>query len=404
MLNRDLLRYRISGDVIHPTYVRSTPAIRDLAEALLEHWRAGIGQRLGDLEDASVPILHRSRGLVVARGLQKIILDSSTFAEPPSAGTLREEAFTTSAALLATPALTSDAHRAAVAERLGLQSDEVRERLYADLPDQALLSAAPMWTAIQLIARYNMALTQGLLLFARTLTITVNDANTGLRRRLLKALRFRRLLADVRGDDRQALRLEISGPGSVLDQSSRYGLQLALFLPALACCRSWQAQAELVLPRGGAARLELSDESGLEGDSAFLGFVPEEIQTLEATLRERFPIWTWEDPQLLPHPDGEIVVPDLQVSVAGTVIMVEFFHRWHGHALRRRLDQLSSGWAPRLVLGIDRALLRADAGIATHPAFLSRGFAFSDLPAPRTLAEVISRVAAEPTVTPPLAT
>jgi hypothetical protein len=98
------------------------------------------------------------------------------------------------------------------------------------------------------------------------------------------------------------------------------------------------------------------------------------------------------------------VVPDLQVGVTGVVVMVEFFHRWHGHALRRRLDQLSSGWAPRLVVGIDRALLRADDGIATHPAFLSRGFAFSDLPAPRTLAEVISRVAAESNVTPPRVT
>ena len=125
-----------------------------------------------------------------------------------------------SAELLAAPLASSDAHRAAVAERLGLQGDEVRERLYADLPDQAQLSAAPAWGAQQLIARYNLALAQGLLLFARSLTITIADADTGMRRRLLKALRFRRLLADVRGDARQALCLEVSGPGSVLDQHS----------------------------------------------------------------------------------------------------------------------------------------------------------------------------------------
>ncbi len=393
MLNRDLLRYRISGDVITPTFLRPTPAVREQAEALLTHWQQGVGQRLGELEDASVPILHRSRALVVGRGLQKLILDGCTFADPPSAATLREEAFTISAALLATPALTSDVHRAAVAERLGLQSDEVKERLYADLPDQAQLSTAPAWTATQLISRYNLALTQGLLLFARSLHITVDDADTGLRRRLLKALRFRRLLAAVHGDDRHALRLEISGPGSVLDQASRYGLQLALFLPALACCRSWQAQADLVLPRGGAARLELSDETGLEGDTTFLGYVPEELQVLQATLQERYPAWVFDDPQLLPHPDGEVVVPDLQIKLAGVTVMVEFFHRWHGHALRRRLEQLATGWAPRLVLGIDRALLRADPGIAAHAIFADRCLAFSELPAPRSLAEIITRIA-----------
>ena len=394
MLTRDLLRYRISGEVVNPTFLRPTPAVRDQAEALLAHWRQGVGQRLGDLEDASLPILHRSRALAVGRGLQKLILDGCAFAEPPSAATLREEAFTHSAALLAAPAVTSDAHRAAVAERLGLPGDEVRERLYADLPDQAELSAAPPWTALQIIARYNVALAQGLLLFARTLTITVADADTGLRRRLLKALRFRRLLAAVQGDDRQALRLEISGPGSVLDQHGRYGLQLALFLPALACCRSWQAQADLVLPRGGAARLELSDATGLEGDSRFLGHVPEELQTLQATLQERFPAWIFEDPHLLPHPDGEVVVPDLQIRVAGVTVAVEFFHRWHGHALHRRLEQIAAGWAPRLVLGIDRALLRADAGIAGHAVFAGRCLAFSDLPAPRSLAEIVTRIAA----------
>lgn len=393
MLNRDLLRYRLDGDLVKPSFLKATPAIRELAEALLGHWQGGIGARLGELEDAATPILHRSRALVVGRGLQKLLLDACVFADPPSAATLREEAFAASAALLAAPARTSDDHRAAVAERLALHADEVRDRLYADHPDQAVLTAAPAWTATQLIPRYNLALTQGLLLFARSLTVTIDDADTGLRRRLLKALRFRRLLADIRGDDRQALTLEISGPGSVLDQHSRYGMQLALFLPALACCRSWRAEVALSLPRGGPARLSLDDGLALPGDSAFLGHVPEEIAVLEATLRERHADWTWQDPQLLPHPDGEVVVPDLQVALAGRTVAVEFFHRWHGHALRRRLDQLASGWAPYLVIGVDRTLLRGDDALATHPQFLARGLAFSEIPAPRPLAALITRIA-----------
>jgi uncharacterized protein len=392
MLTRDLLRYRLDGDDVKPTFLKATPAIRDLTEALLAHWQGSIGGRLGDLEDAALPILHRSRALVVGRGLQKLILDACTFAEPPSAATLREEAFAVSATLLQTPASTSDDHRRAVAERLGLQADEVRDRLYADHPDQALLETVPTWTTTQLIPRYNLALAQGLLLFARSLTVTVADADTGLRRRLLKALRFRRLLADIRGDDRQALTLEISGPGSVLDQHSRYGMHLALFLPALACCRSWKAEIALALPRGGPARLVLSDENGLPGDNGFLGFVPEELQALEATLRARFPMWMFQDPALLPHPSGEVVVPDLQVMVDGRGVVVELFHRWHGHALRRRLDQLAEGWAPNLILGVDRAVLRGDESLAAHPSFRARGFAFTELPAARTLGEVITRV------------
>jgi uncharacterized protein len=393
MLTRDLLRYRRDGDLVKPSFLKATPAIRELTEAVLAHWQGSIGGRLGELEDAALPILHRSRALVVGRGLQKLILDACTFAEPPSAATLREAAFAASAAQLATPARTCDEHRAAVAERLALHGDEVRDRLYADHPDQAQLEAVPGWTATQLIPRYNLALTQGLLLFARSLTVTIADADTGLRRRLLKALRFRRLLADIRGDDRQALTLEISGPGSVLDQHSRYGMHLALFLPALACCRAWKADIALALPRGGPARLVLSDEDGLPGDNAFLGYVPEEIQAVQDTLTEKFPTWTWQDPQLLPHPDGEVVVPDLQVLLMGRVVAVELFHRWHGHAVRRRLDQLAAGWAPHLALGVDRTLVKADPGIAAHPLFLARGFTFSEIPAARALGEVITRIA-----------
>ena len=393
MLTRDLLRYRLDGDQVKPSFLKATPAIRELTEAVLAHWQGGVGGRLGELEDAAIPILHRSRALVVGRGLQKLVLDGCTFGEPPSAATLREAAFAASAALFTAPAKTSDDHRAAVAQQLGLHADEVRDRLYADHPDQSVLEVAPAWTATQLSPRYNLALAQGLLLFARSLTVTVADADTGLRRRLLKALRFRRLLANIRGDDRQALTLEISGPGSVLDQHSRYGMHLALFLPALACCRSWKADIALALPRGGAARLLLSDEDGLPGDNAFLGYVPEEIQAVQGTLTEKFPTWTWQDPQLLPHPEGEVVVPDLQVVVDGKTITVELFHRWHGHAVHRRLDQLAAGWAPRLAIGIDRTLLKADAGIAAHPLFVARGFSFSEIPAARALGDIITRTA-----------
>ena len=391
MLTRDLLRYRLDGDLVKPSFLKATPAIRELTESILAHWQGGIGGRLGELEDAAIPFLHRSRALVVGRGLQKLVLDGCTFGEPPSAATLREAAFAASAALFTAPAKTSDDHRAAVGEQLGLHADEVRDRLYADHPDQSVLEIAPTWTATQLIPRYNLALAQGLLLFARSLTVTVADADTGLRRRLLKALRFRRLLADIRGDDRQALTLEISGPGSVLDQHSRYGMHLALFLPALACCRSWKADIALALPRGGAARLLLSDEDALPGDNAFLGYVPEEIQAVQDTLKKKFPTWTWQDPQLLPHPDGEVVVPDLQVVVEKNIVAVELFHRWHGYAVLRRLDQLAAGWAPHLVIGVDRTLVKADPGIAAHPLFLARGFAFSEIPAARALSDVIAR-------------
>ncbi|MBA3845242.1 MAG: DUF790 family protein [Planctomycetes bacterium] len=399
MLTRDLLRMKLEGDRVVPLLLKPTPGNLRMAEDLLAHWRGGVGQRRGDLEDAALPIHHRSRAQAAARGVQKLITDACRFADPASTEVLRGAALAASAALIIKPAATSEDHRAAVAEQVNLHPDELAERLYADLPHLATLEAAPTWTPAQALARYDLALCQGLLLGARALDVTVLDADTGLRRRLLKALRWRRLLADVRLDAGDALRLTISGPASVLDQASRYGLQLALFLPDLATAANWRASADIELPRGKAqltgvarARLDLSHELGLRSESAFLAHVPDELRDLGATLAAKLPGWRFVDAQLLPLPSGELIVPDLQIEVDGAIVAVELFHRWHGAALRRRLDHLAQGLAPRLVIGVERALAKAD-DVATHPAFVRHGFVFSEIPVARALKEAVGRIA-----------
>ncbi len=394
VLTRDLLRYQVRDGVVAPGLLRATPANVATAERLIAHWRGGVGQCRGDLEDAATPVLHQSRGLVVAKGLQKLIVDQCRFSDPESCERRRREALLLSARRLAAPAAEADAHRAEIAAELGSDGATLERELYGDLPHLAVLASAGDIAPAALLSRYNLATCQGLLLHASELRIRVTDADTGLRRRLLKALRWRRLLARIGGDDEGALDLVVSGPASVLDQSTRYGLQLALFLPALACARAWSASAELSLPRGGGrARLELSDALSLPGDSAFLGHVPEELRDLEATFSSALPEWRSEDPALLPLPDGEIVVPDLQLRADHVVRRIELFHRWHASALGRRMQQLERGWAPGLLIGVDRALARTvDATpLVASAAFARHGFLFTGLPTARTLREALDR-------------
>ncbi len=403
MLNRDLLRFKVVDGRALPSLLRATPGTVEQAERLIAYWRGGVGQRRGELEDGAMPLLHQSRALLVGRGLQKLILDGCRFRDAASSEVLRGAALAASAARMASPAATVAAHREAVAAELGLHPDELVERIYGDLPDAAVLEEAPAQSARQLIDAYNVALCQGLLLQARELRVTIDDADTGLRRRILKALRFRRLLATVRSDSAAGLDLVVSGPGDVLDQATRYGLQLALFLPAVACARRWSVRAELPPPRHegpgrGPILLELDQDSGLVGDSHFLGHLPDELRGLAAQLAAKLPGWTVEDGQILPLPSGELVVPDLQVGAGGALFPVELFHRWHGSALGRRLAVLEHGVAPRLILGVDRALAKttAIAPLLTSPAFARHGFLFSDLPSARALKEAVERLLAAP--------
>ena len=394
MLGKDLLRHRAAAGSVVPTLLKPTLAVVRLVEDLLAHWRGAIGQPIGVVEENAIPILHASRSLVVAKGLQKLISDASTLTDPPDRSGLREQVFDAAAAALKQPAIDPAAHVQAVAAACATTPEALADELYSDLPEAAVLTTVPTWTAEEVLDQYNLAQCQGLLLTARSLRVTVDDADVGLRRRLLAQVRFRRLLAEIRQDG-LALVLELSGPDAVLDQASRYGLNLAQFLPALAACRSWHAVAEVSLGRGlERAELRLDDELGLAGHLPGLGFVPPELRELGAAVLAKLEGWTSAPPALLPMPGGELAVPDLRfVRGDGVGVDVELFHRWHEPALDRRLAQLAAGHAPRLAIGVDRALLKRRSAVADLPAFVRAGFAFTETPAPRTVAEAVGRVA-----------
>ena len=101
MLSKDLLRFSTANGEVRPKLLKSTPAIATLAEHLLAHWRAGVGQTIGELEDSSSAVLHEARSLQTAKGLQKLIVDECTFREATSCADLREKALVAAALRLA---------------------------------------------------------------------------------------------------------------------------------------------------------------------------------------------------------------------------------------------------------------------------------------------------------------
>jgi predicted nuclease of restriction endonuclease-like RecB superfamily len=395
MLTRNLLRFAVRGDRLEPRWLKPTPAVLALAEELLTHWRGGLGRMRGELEEAESAILHGARQLLLGRGLSKVLTDACDFGDPASAEALRERALVASFARLAKPADSAETHRTAVAGELGLAPEALADGLYADLPDRAVLAQVPGWDAGDLIARCNIALAQGLLLGASELRVHLRDRERGIQRRLLRALARRRLVVEVASADGGGLYLTISGPAAVLDQRSAYGMQLALWLPALACAKAWTATAAVVPPRATvAATLELDAALGLPGDLALLDWVPPELAAWMAQIPAKLPGWKLAEAEPIVLQGGAVVLPDLALDDGTGVVAVELFHRWHLSQLRTRLDQLRSGALPNLLIGVDRALQRlAEARpLLDDPLIAQRGFLFSDLPAPRALNEALKRL------------
>ena len=405
MLTRELLIFRRVKGNLRPTFidVRDEPHLA-LAAALIEIFEHGIGETRGTLDEALDVLVGEARKQKFARGLVKLLQDRCGFEEAgDAASTLRRQAFVASAATLR--ALPDDATLDLYLERLGaalpLPLDDCRTQLYADLTEHRKLLTRVLPTPQALLERYNLAQAQGLALYAQGLRVRTPSQSQLELRKLLRWLKWSRLVAEVHREGDEWV-LQVEGPGAMFDMQKKYGLQLANFLAAVPLLSKYTLEAEVDVPRGAKGTMVLDHKDPLRAlDQSALGHIPPEIEAGMAALADER--WTCEALPELRHTGATgMCVPDfgLRDRESGASIVVELFHRWHRHALLRRLDELRTRPDPALVLGVDLSLVKPGkdgkddelaARVHDHPQV----FTFNKFPSRRRLQPILDRVAAE---------
>ncbi len=381
MLTRELLLFRVREGRLKPSFIqRNDAALLALAAELIAEVEAGRGLTRDEVEESLGLRAGAWTKPKVARGLVKLLVDRMLFDEPsPGVAEARQEAFREAARVLRTlpPDTALEGYEARLAQALPRPLPEVREALYVDLPGSRRLVD---WEALkpgELLDRYNLALAQGHLLEARRLTLRARAPELLRVRKVLRWLKFCRLVAEVRrtGED---WALEVEGPGAMLALQKKYGLQLATFLAMVPVLERWELTASLEGRRR--AVLVLDEQAPLVSPHAgALGHIPPEV----ASLAEGFADAAWEV-DLLPLPRhvgaSGLCVPDLlfRHKATGREVALELFHPWHAGPLVRRLEELRTRPDPGLLLGIDRALAK-DSGrkeeLEAHPqVVLFHGF------------------------------
>ena len=191
------------------------------------------------------------------------------------------------------------------------------------------------------------------------------------------------------------IRLKIDGPASILDAASKYGLQLASFLPAVFQLAKWKFSCELKL-REKSLRFTLDDSCGLRQRFGRLGiYVPEEVRMFATLFAERYPDWTLtSDSPFLKGRRGQMFVfPDITFTNGTRKIYLELFHKWHSRQLTERLEFLTSNPSIPLVLGVERQLLHSSPAlketVETHPLYGSRIFLFRDFPSIEKMKKIL---------------
>jgi uncharacterized protein len=404
MLTGKLVRVRHARNKLVPLYVEASDAgLQALVEQLLLAYRASVGRTRGEIaEELSDLIPEGPHGLLPA-GLTKLLEDRCEFevaAEYPP-DELREAIFKAAAL-----------HRAEAAKRgvpfdrttvltevagslsLTLTPEQIDRSLFADLKDEQRVQAFEDISAERLLHRYNVALAQAILLRCTAMEARIWGETPARFRQLFRAVKFHRLICTIHESAGNSYTLKLDGPLSLFSSTQKYGLQLAMFLPALLHCKAYDLKASV---RWGSERKEkhfaLSAVDGLRSHLADFGvYTPPELQMFADNFATKVKGWVLAtDPHPISLADG-VWVPDFRLTqpATGKEVFVEVFGFWRKGDIEQHYRKLQKGLPGKFILCVSEQM-RADED--EEVTFGNAVYRYKRTPLPEEVARIAALVA-----------
>jgi uncharacterized protein len=367
MLTGKQVRVRHAKSKLVPMYLDShSDHWRGVAARLLHIFRDSAGKTRGEMGEALADLVGDGPTQLVHQGLAKLLEDRCEFEvssdTPPDQ--LREHVFKASAqaraeAVQAKTAFDRTAVLEDVARELAITPQQVEVGLFADLKDDQRITTFDDCVPEFLVNRYNVALAQAILLRCTAMEVRVSGETPARYRQLFRAVKFHRLICTIRSDGGNGYTLALDGPLSLFSSTQKYGLQLALFLPALLHCRAFTLRATV---RWGAERKEkqfaLSGTDGLRSHLPDFGvYTPRELTMFEENFRTGVTDWVISnEPTPIPV-EGTTWVPDFKLThtPTGKEVFVELIGFWRKVDVLDQYKRLKRGLPGQFVLAVSEA-------------------------------------------------
>lgn len=367
MLTVDLVRPSSSKGVLRVRPLSGTKRDRalEIADALVREAHAHVGKTREELEEALVLDVP-ARELWLYRGLKKLLEDRCAFEEDSGidAVALRQEVFAAAAGARLVLGDQEALDRAALLDEIaaarGLSREAIEAALFSDLRGAHRLLAVEVESGAELVDRYDLAQAQAVLLRATNVVARVGGSDPAGYRALFRKLKLLRLLFRLSLDDEsEGYRLELDGPAALFSQSTRYGLELALALPALAALPRCSVEAEVRWGKQRAerrfvwtpadARLPPAEEPTLR---------PEVLKLLDDWPRLETPWRAEASSEILHLPGAEVSIPDVTFTheETGEVVHLEVLGFWSREAVWRRVELVERGLDARVVFAVSERL------------------------------------------------
>jgi predicted nuclease of restriction endonuclease-like RecB superfamily len=364
VLTTDLVRTRRRAGRLEAILL--TPAERrrlaPVADLFVDLARAHVGRTRAELLSALDDVPQRATDYKRIRGLRKLLLDRCTFESPEvlDPGELRRSVFLLAARARQELAdgvpFDRGAVLAAAAAESGLTAEQVDSALFADLKENQRLVRFDALSGDALLDAYDTAQNQAILLRATRVVVTLRCSDPGAYRTLFHKLKFRRLLFAIERQAEGSYRVEIDGPHSLFRSLTKYGLQLALILPALAQADEWSLDADI---RWGRDREALRFQLDGRGDGAADAVrMPDDVEHLRASFAALETPWRVDVAgDILDLPGFGVCVPDLAfIHPDGRRVYLEVLGFWSRAAVWRRVELVEAGLPEPILFAVSERL------------------------------------------------
>lgn len=369
MLTSDLLATRSEGPYVYPRYIKvDAPRFLRLAEELIALFAQHAGKTRRELTVALHEYTLDNTDYRIRRGLAKLLSDeccefAARSVAPPAE--VRRRVFTLAREnhpVVLHPDLihpvTKDEVFQAVAREYRTDPEQIAWALYADLSEHYILTRFDAPTPQWLLQRYNVALAQALLYRCVHMKLSVFRNVPSRYKQLFKFIKFYQLMHTIQGDLDSGYEVRLDGPVSLFRLSHKYGVQLAVFLPALLLCTRWKMEAEIAMPDGTRRFFPLDESVGLVShyhDSTLYDSL------LERTFAERFARlesgWQIEREVAIINLKDTVFIPDFAFRhVDGRTALLEIVGFWRRDYLERKLMKLRRAGRANMVVAVSADL------------------------------------------------
>jgi len=372
VLTTDLVRVRLKGSCVEPRYVSTSNGdLRKETRGLIELHQAHQGQSIGALEEALAQHIGDSPRFLVQRGLSKLLMDKATIEVKAAAEPIKVRESVFRLAAQHGPVAPGHVDRLSIletaAKELGITSEEVEASLYADLRAHEQLQSIEDIEVTPLLHRYNMATAQAVLLRANQVRVELEGLKAKELRFLFRSLKFHRLMHRVTRKKDKTI-LELDGPLSLFNMTTRYGLGLALFLPSLCLFENWSLSAQLTWGKERKSMtFELSSDQDLRSEAKEKGtWEGKEEKHFRASFKALKSAWKLRrSTQVITLSNNEVLIPDYElVHEDGRKALLDIIWFWRSKSIEKKLEQRLNE-APSHLLTALATRLRADRGQAS---------------------------------------